>query len=114
MKNRIKILELISIKDFICQELDSLTYGSVEIRSRGKKKYLYIHYRDDGFQVTKYLGEYNRELHNTIISNTLMAQGLKKEIKRIDSELRKLNYNYTELDNRIKRNMPRKKRPSRR
>ena len=40
----------------------------MEIRKKDNKKYIYVHYRDDGILLTKYVGEYSEELHNLILN----------------------------------------------
>ena len=66
MYDKIKILDLISQKQVKQFELESLIYGSIEIREREGKKYIYVHAREDSLQVTKYVGEYTEVLYNLI------------------------------------------------
>lgn len=92
MENREKILSLLNEKDSLSKELKSLTYGSIEIREKDCNKYIYVHFREDGIALTKYVGEFSDDLYNLILNNSLRAKALKKEIKRIDKELKLLNY----------------------
>lgn len=92
MENREKILSLLNEKDSLSKELKSLTYGSIEIREKDCNKYIYVHFREDGIALTKYIGEFSDDLYNLILNNSLRAKALKKEIKRIDKELKLLNY----------------------
>lgn len=92
MENREEILSLLNEKDSLSKELKSLTYGSIEIREKDCNKYIYVHFREDGIALTKYVGEFSDDLYNLILNNSLRAKTLKKEIKRIDKKLKLLNF----------------------
>jgi hypothetical protein len=38
------------------QKLSSMIYGSIEIREKDLNKYIYVHYRERGRLVSKYVG----------------------------------------------------------
>lgn len=105
MENREEILSLLNEKDTLLKELESLTYGSIEVREKGCNKYIYVHFREDGIALTKYVGEFSDDLYNLILNNTLRAKNLKKEIKRIDKELKLLNYIENELTQSVALNI---------
>lgn len=84
--------ELLSEKNQITEQLNSLTYGSIEIREKDSKQYLYVHYRHDGLLTTKYVGQYSDILYNLIRNNTALAKNLKKRLKEISKELKGLHY----------------------
>lgn len=86
------INELLSEKNQITEQLNSLTYGSIEIREKDSKQYIYVHYRHDGLLTTKYVGEYSDVLYNLIRNNTVLAKNLKKRLKEINKELKGLHY----------------------
>lgn len=86
------INELLSEKNQITEQLNSLTYGSIEIREKDSKQYIYVHYRHDGLLTTKYVGEYSDVLYNLIRNNTALAKNLKKRLKEINKELKGLHY----------------------
>lgn len=86
------INELLSEKNQITEQLNSLTYGSIEIREKDSKQYLYVHYRYDGLLTTKYVGQYSDVLYNLIRNNTALAKNLKKRLKAINKELKELHY----------------------
>lgn len=92
MENQIKILDLLNQKQNKQVELETLIYGSIEIREKDNKQYIYTHNREDGMQSTKYIGEYSEDLHNLILNNNIKAKELKKDIRRIEKELKELNY----------------------
>ena len=76
MNNQIKVLDLLNQKQNKEIELESLVHGSVEIREKDEKKYIYTHAREDGLQTTKYIGEYTEELYNLILNNNIKADQL--------------------------------------
>ena len=84
--------ELLSEKNQITEQLNSLTYGSIEIREKDSKQYLYVHYRHDGLLTTKYVGQYSDILYNLSRNNTALAKNLKKRLKEISKELIGLHY----------------------
>ena len=86
------ITALISEKKQILNQLSSMYYGSIEIREKDNKQYIYVHFRQDGVLSTKYVGEYSPELHNLIIRNTSHAKELKKRLKEINKALKSVNY----------------------
>ena len=86
------ITALISEKKQILNQLSSMYYGSIEIREKDNKQYIYVHFRQDSVLSTKYVGEYSPELHNLIIRNTSHAKELKKRLKEINKELKSVNY----------------------
>jgi fido (protein-threonine AMPylation protein) len=105
MYDKIKILDLISQKQVKQFELESLLYGSIEVREKDNKKYIYIHAREDGLQVTKYVGEYTEVLYNLISNNNIKAKELKKEIRNIEKELKRLDYTDEELTLKVSNNI---------
>ena len=54
MNDKSEIIALLQNKQLLEHQLESLSYGSVEIRERGSNKYIYVHYREDGVSLTKY------------------------------------------------------------
>ncbi len=38
------------------------------------KKYIYVHYREDGILLTKYVGEYSEEVYNLILNNSIESK----------------------------------------
>ena len=105
MEEKIEIMNLLQNKQKLEQELESLVYGAVEIREEKYNKYIYVHYREDGVLLTKYVGEYSEELYNLILNNSIKAKALKKEIKEISKNLKSLNYKEEELDSKVELNI---------
>ena len=105
MKEKSEIITLLQNREALLHELSSLTYGSIEIRENNSNKYLYIHYREDGRPLTKYVGEYSDELYNLILQNNIRAREIKKNINQITKSLKKLNYIEEELSPEIEKNI---------
>lgn len=105
MEEKIEIMNLLQNKQVLEHELNSLAYGAVEIRENNSNKYIYVHYREDGVSLTKYVGEYSDELYNLILNNSIKAKELKKQIREIKKQLKKLNYIEEELDPKVERNI---------
>lgn len=101
MNNQIEILNLLDKKKDNELELDKLIYGSIEIRTIDLKKYIYTHIKEDGMQVTKYIGEYSDELYNLILNNNIKAKTIKKQIKEIDKKLKLLNYIDQDIEEKV-------------
>ena len=81
MEEKIEIMNLLQNKQILEHELQSIIYGAVEIRENNAKNYIYVHYREDGVALTKYVGEYSDELYNLVLNNSIKAKQLKKQIK---------------------------------
>ena len=87
-----EIAKLLEEKNVIEARLEKLIYGSIEIREQNEKKFIYVHYRDQGRQCSKYVGEYSRELYELIVENNNSARAYKKRLREIKKELDKDNY----------------------
>ncbi len=105
MDEKYEIMNLLQIKQTLTKELNDLIYGAVEIRKKNSNKYIYVHYREDGILLTKYVGEYSDNLYNLILNNSIKAKELKKEVKKIEKQLRQLNYIDEELTPQVELNI---------
>ena len=105
MENRVYILTLVAERNSLRKELTSLTYGSIEIREKDSNKYIYVHYREDGISITKYVGEYNDNLYNLILNNSGKAKAIKKEIRRIEKELKINGYIENNISEKVALNI---------
>lgn len=99
------ISTLVQEKKQITDRLNTLLYGSIEIRKNHNKKYIYVYYRDNGILHSKYAGEYSNELYNLIIENSSLAKELKKRLKQINKDLQQMNYVENELDEKVELNI---------
>ena len=105
MEEKIEIMNLLENKQLLEHELQLLAYGSVEIRENESNKYIYVHYREDGVALTKYVGEYSDELYNIILNNSIKAKELKKQIREINKKLKQLNYIEEDLSEKVEQNI---------
>ncbi len=105
MEEKIEIMSLLQNKQLLEHELQSIAYGSVEIRQKDSNKYIYVHYRENGVALTKYVGEYSKELYNLILNNSIKAKDLKKQIREINKKLKQLNYVEEELSEKVEQNI---------
>lgn len=105
MEEKKEIMELLQNKQILEHELQALAYGSVEIRENNFKKYIYVHYREDGIALTKYVGEYSDELYNLVLNNSIKAKQIKKQIREITKKLRQYNYVEEELSQKVEINI---------
>ena len=105
MEEKIEIITLLQNKQVLQHQLNSLIYGAVEIREANNTKYIYVHYREDGVSLTKYVGEYTDDLYNLILNNSIKAKEIKKQIREITKKLKNLNYIEEELDTKVEINI---------
>ena len=100
------INKLIQEKTQIIERLEKLNYGSIEIREKDSKKYIYTHFRNEGILTSKYVGEYSNELYNLLLENNKLAKELKKRLKDINKELKSINYiEHGELNPKVELNI---------
>lgn len=105
MEEKMEIMNLLQNKQILENELKSLAYGAVEIRENDSNKYIYVHYREDGVSLTRYVGEYSEDLYNLVLKNSIKAKELKKQIKEINKRLKQLNYIEEELSQDVELNI---------
>ena len=91
MNNNVEIMDTLHYKHSLEEQLNNMIFGSIEIREKDEKKYIYVHYRELGRNVSKYVGEYSDDLYNLILNNNLKSKELKKEIKTLEKKLKELN-----------------------
>lgn len=105
MEEKIEIMTLLQNKQVLQHQLNKLIYGAIEIREANNTKYIYVHYREDGVALTKYVGEYTDELYNLVLNNSIKAKEIKKQIREITKKLKNLNYIEEELDPKVEINI---------
>jgi len=105
MEEKFEIINLLQNKQSLEQELQSLAYGAVEIRENNANKYIYVHYREDGIALTKYVGEYSNELYNLVLNNSIKAKQIKKQIREITKKLKQFNFIEEELSEIVEQNI---------
>lgn len=97
--------ELLENKKMLEKTIDNLIFGSIEIREKDDKKYIYVHNRIDGISRSKYAGEYSDELYNLILENNKRVKEYKKKLKEIKKELGLMQYESVELSDKVKLNI---------
>ena len=105
MEQKIEITSLLRRRQTLADELERLVYGSIEVREKDTKRYLYVHYREDGIPRTRYVGEFSESLENMIIANNLRAKELKRQIREIDKRLEELGYADKKIPAKVQRNI---------
>lgn len=105
MSEQEEILTLLKDKEICKRELSDLVFGTIELRERENKKYIYVHFREDGLSLTKYVGEYTDELYNLILNNNKTARELKLRLRQVEKQLKKLNYIEKDLPEKVSMNI---------
>lgn len=101
----LEITKLLKIKEDAKEALEKLVYGTIEIRENENNKYVYVHYRKDNKQYSRYVDEYSKEVINELNDNNKMANQLKKTIKEIENKLKKIGYVDQKLKDNVKLNI---------
>lgn len=99
------ISELLHEKELLKSRLEKMIYGSIEVRGQNEKKYIYVHFREDGIKRSKYAGEFSNVLYNLILENNALAKQYKKRIKEINKELELIHYQSNELSEIVLKNV---------
>ncbi len=103
MNNRhLQIQTLLEQRAEINARLNLIPYdGSIEIKDRDGKKYLYIRKRVLGRNTSTYIDSYSDELFASISRLLKDRKEYKKQIRKINNELAKLGYTEQELSSRV-------------
>jgi Fic family protein len=99
------ISSLLHEQEMLKSRISKLLHGTVEIREKASKKYIYVHFRDNGISTSRYAGEYSIELNNLILENNRIVKEYKKRLKEIKKELGLLQYESFELSDKVKLNI---------
>lgn len=99
------INDLIKERQECIARLESLIYGSVEVRESKGEKYIYLHYNNNGVRLTRYAGVYSDELYNLILNNNILAKDLKRKIKQLTKDLKSLGYIDNALSEKVALNI---------
>ncbi len=97
-----KINEFLHQRSDLQARLNLMPYdGTPEIKTQSYQKYLYIRKRENGKLRSIYVGEYTDELYNLLLRNNAEAKQIRKDLHKVEKELRNLGYSEEELDIRI-------------
>lgn len=99
------VAELLHEQELLKSRINKMVHGSIEIRESNGKKYIYVHFRNEGISTSKYAGEYSVELNNLILENNKIVKEYKKHLKEIKKELGVLQYSSEELTDQVKINI---------
>ncbi len=99
------VAELLHEQEMLKSRINKMIYGSIEIREQNDKKYIYVHFREEGKSTSKYAGEYSIELSNLILENNKIVKEYKKRLREINKELGVLQYKSLELTDKVKINI---------
>lgn len=105
MIEKYDLVNLIQNYEYYLDRLSSLVYGSLDIRERDNKKYIYVHFRKDGKIITKYVGEYTENLYNEILSNNVEIKEINKKIRYIEKYIKEKDYKKKEVSEETKDNI---------
>ena len=98
----LQIQTLLEQRAEINARLNLIPYdGSIEIKDRDGKKYLYIRKRVLGRNTSTYIDSYSDELFASISRLLKDRKEYKKQIRKINNELAKLGYTEQELSSRV-------------
>ena len=101
----LNISKLLHEQELLKSRISKILYGSIEIREKNNRKYIYVHFREDGISTSKYAGEYSNELYNLILENNNLVKQYKKTLKTIKKQLGLLQYQQIELSDKVKINI---------
>jgi len=96
-----KCESLVAQKKALEEKLATLLYGAFEKRDSGEKAYAYLHRREDGIRVTKYIGEFSEKLLKTVANDNAEAKEIKKQLRQINKELNTLGFTEQEMDEKV-------------
>lgn len=98
----LQIQTLLEQRAVINARLNLIPYdGSIEIKDRGGKKYIYIRKRILGRNTSTYVDLYSDELFASISRLLKDKKEYKKQIRKINNQLVKLGYTEQELSSRV-------------
>ncbi len=103
--NHLKTIELLHLKKLYEEQLNSLLWGTVEVRDVKGGKYIYLHKRISGFVRTFYAGEYSNELYSAIQQNNITAKEIKRNLRIVAKQLKESGYVVGELNDAIHLNI---------
>ncbi|MDR0831726.1 MAG: Fic family protein [Bacillales bacterium] len=98
-------LSLIEERKIIKSAINALTFGTIEVRQKGNKQYIYLHNKIYGSTYSVYAGEFSEVLYNQILKNNIEARSLKKRLRIIEKELKVLGYSELSLSPQVQTNI---------
>ncbi len=87
------------------KQLESLLWGTIEVREQRESRYIYLHRRQGEILKTIYVGKYTEELYNDLLSNNKRAQVIKKSLQVLLNKLRSKGITPFNLSDKVKLNI---------
>ena len=103
--NFLETIELVKEQKAKESQLSSLLWGTVEVRERQGRKYIYLHKRIDGVARTVYVGEYSEELYSLIQYNNVKVKEINRRLRSINKILKDRKYTASDLTDAIRLNI---------
>lgn len=103
--NILETIELVNSQKTYAAQLDSLIWGTAEVRKVKGGEYIYLHKRVGGLARTVYAGEYSEELYSLILKNNITAKEIKKKLRAIAKQLKEHNYVAGKLTDAVRLNI---------
>lgn len=103
--NILETIELVNSQKTYAAQLDSLLWGTAEVREVKGGKYIYLHKRVGGLARTVYAGEYSEDFYSLIQKNNVTAKEIKKKLRAIAKQLKERNYVACELTDAVRLNI---------
>ena len=98
----IEIRESLQLRAEYTARLNLIPYdGSIEIKDRNGKKYIYIRKRVLGKNTSTFVGAYSDELFASVLKLLKKSKEYKKQIRALDKKLALLGYSDRELSARV-------------
>ena len=98
----IEIRESLQLRAEYTVRLNLIPYdGSIEIKDRNGKKYIYIRKRVLGKNTSTFVGAYSDELFASVLKLLKKSKEYKKQIRALDKKLALLGYSDRELSARV-------------
>ncbi|MDE6276205.1 MAG: Fic family protein [Clostridia bacterium] len=103
--NFLETIELVKEQKAHEAQLSSLLWGTVEVRERQGRKYIYLHKRIDGVARTVYVSEYSEELFSQIQYNNVKIKEIKRRLRSINKLLKDRKYTVDDLTDAVRLNI---------
>lgn len=87
------------------KQLQTLMWGTIELREQGGSKYIYLHKRESGIPRTDYVGEYSDELNDILLANNAKAKEIKKLLRSVAAKLKRKGRIPSKLSDKVKLNI---------
>lgn len=106
MSNIEQIQKLLTEKADLQAQINISAFdGSIEIKTIGSEKYIYVRKREAGRYKSTYINKYSDELYALAVNGAQQLRAVKKQLRRVEKELAVLGYEKGELSARVRLNI---------